>query len=476
MSNPEIIIVGAGSAGCLLAHLLAKDGTPITLIEPQSTAAPRIDRQRPARWLHLLGSSEDWDFSTATVEGLAGRSLRWPRGRGLGGSNRINAMIWFPPTDEDLCGFAGVSRWSPQQLRDSLAEVESIVKPEPPRWLSESSQRFLAAAKSIPDSQPMIYQRVNRQGRRWNPAELLEGSDVNVVRAGVDRVVFDSQGARGVQLVSGESITCGGKVILCAGTIGTLTVLMRSGIGPRDVLDRCNIDVRHESPNVGANLQDHLIMPVIFGIQSHHRFPPQSSTAEIARWQSVGSGPLASNIAECGGLYENDRIQIHVTPTHYLTHPGPDAAAAMTIAVNATRPKSRGRLRISSADPNAHPIIEPDYLDNETDLQTTIDGIHLARKIAGHEPLSAWTTGELLPGSKRESDESIARAIMRYARTLYHPVGTCAIGDVVDEDLQVRGCSKLSIVDASVMNTITTGNPNSMLMTIAKLAATLRET
>ncbi len=383
-------------------------------------------------------------------------------------------MIWFPPTDQDLDEFASFSRWSPQQLRDSFADVESIVKPQPPRWLSESSQRFLEAASSIPNSRPMIYQRVNRQGRRWNPAELLEGSGVNVVRAAVDRVIFDGNRTCGVQLVGGESITCSGEVILCAGTIGTPAVLMRSGIGPRDVLDRCNIDVRHESANVGANLQDHLIMPVIFRIQSQHRFPTQSSTADIARWQTVGSGPLASNIAECGGLYENGRIQIHVTPTHYLTYPGPDAAAAMTIAVNATKPKSRGRLRISSADPDACPIIEPDYLDSGPDLQTTIDGVHLAREIANGEPLSAWTTGELLPGSKRQSDESIARAITRYAQTLYHPVGSCAIGDVVDENLQVRGFSNLSIVDASVLNTITTGNPNSMLMTIAKLAATLR--
>ncbi len=471
MANCHTIIVGAGSAGCLLAHLLAGQGISVTLIEPPSMPAAKNDRQRPARWLNLLGSADDWDFPTSAVDRLAGRSLRWPRGRGLGGSCRINAMIWFPPQDEDLREFASASRWSLTGLQEAYREVGAIVMPESPRWLSESSKRFLEAAESLPNSQPMVYQRVNRNGRRWNPAALLDGCGVNVIRAGVARVIFDDQQVTGVQVVGGETISCDGQVILSAGAIGSPLILMRSGIGPPDLLRECNIDVRVDAPAVGANLQDHIVMPVIFGVDPAYRFGSRSSVREIARWQTVGGGPLSSNIAECGGLFRGGRCQIHVTPTHYLAYPGSDETSAMTIAVDFTKPKSRGRLRIHSADPIAPPIIEPNYLSDETDLQITIDGVRLAREIAQLPPLSDWTTGELLPGRKRDSNESIARSIRRFAQTLYHPTGTCAVGDVVDDGLVVRGVENLRVIDASALNNITVGNPNAMVMTIATRAA-----
>ena len=236
MPNPQVIIVGAGSAGCLLAQRLATAGGPITLIEPPSTAAPAVDSQRPARWLNLLGSGEDWDFRTQAEENLAGRSLRWPRGRGLGGSSRINAMIWFPPTDGDFQAIARVSHWTTAQLRRACADVQSIIQPESARWLSPSSQRFLAAAAGLPHGKPISYQRVNRDGRRFNPAELLVANSVEVVRASVDRILFDGDRASGVQLTSGETIPAAGKIVLSAGAIGTPAILMRSGIGPRDLL------------------------------------------------------------------------------------------------------------------------------------------------------------------------------------------------------------------------------------------------
>jgi choline dehydrogenase len=470
MPNPQVIVVGAGSAGCLVARRLASEGVPVMLIEPPATAAPAADRQRPARWLNLLGSGDDWDFSTAAEQNLANRSLRWPRGRGLGGSSRINAMIWFPPTAADFQTIAQVSHWTTDQLRRAFADVRTLIQPESPRWLSQSSQRFLAAAAGLPHGQPISYQRVNRAGRRFNPAELLAASRVEVVRASVDRIVFDGDRASGVMLTSGETIPAAQQIVLSAGAIGTPAILMRSGIGPRDVLTRCNIDVRCELSDVGGNLQDHLVMPVIFAIDAAHRFEPQVTMRQLAQWQIVGGGPLSSNIAECGGLFADEQIQIHVTPTHYLLHPSPAAMAAMTIAVNATRPRSRGRLTIESADPHAAARIEANYLDAEADLHTTIEAVRLARRLAAREPLQSWTRGELLPGAKRQSDESLARSIRRYAQTLYHPVGTCAIGTVVNERLMVCGTENLQAVDASVLPALTSGNPNAMVMTVAHLA------
>jgi choline dehydrogenase len=216
-------------------------------------------------------------------------------------------------------------------------------------------------------------------------------------------------------------------------------------------------------------------MPVVFGLHDRDRFPTQSTARDIVRWQTVGSGPLASNLAECGGLFVNDRLQIHVTPTHYLTHPHHRAAAAMTIGVNATNPRSRGRLTLRSSRPSDPPIIEPMYLTDPHDLQTTIEGVAFARTIAMADPLASWIRHELVPGRKRWEDESIAKSIARYAQTLYHPVGTCAMGNdevsVVDERLSVRGIENVSIVDASVMPTSSTGNPNAAVMTIANYYA-----
>ena len=473
MLNSETIIVGGGSAGCVLAARLAAIGKRVALIEPPTREAAEIDRLRPARWLKLLGGDEDWDFPTSSIDSLSGRSLNWPRGRGLGGSSRINAMIWFPPTEDDWQRFADPSVWGIERLREAFREVEAIVRPEPPRWLSESSKRFLDAAEGIEPRQGRIYRRVNRGGRRWNPANMLDDR-VEVVRAQVDRVAFDGDRAIGVELVGGERLECSGDVVLSAGTIGSPAILLRSGIGPADVLRNAKIDVRVDLPGVGANLQDHLVMPVIFAVDRQFRFPDRPTVRDVTRWQTVGSGPLASNIAECGGLFLNQQIQIHVTPTHYLTYPGPDAAAAMTIAVNAALPKSRGRLSITSADPRAKPTIDPNYLNDPADLESTIGGIRLAREIANRSPLATWVAGELLPGAKRTSDEAITRAIRRFSQTLYHPAGTCALGDVTDEHLCVRGVQRLRVVDASVLKSITMGNPNAMAMTVA-MAVALQE-
>ncbi len=438
----------------------------------------RWRRERPSRWLNLLGSTEDWNLATEPSAALAGRSLRWPRGRGLGGSSRINAMIWFPPTPQDLQQLSAASGggWSLAELAKSLQQVEAWVKPQRPRWLSESSRRFMDAASSLQDAQPMVYYRVNREGRRWTPAQLLAGFDsrLRIVRATVDQVLVDSDNVIGVQVQVGTSsgqIRCRHGVVLCAGAIATPTILMRSGIGPRDVLRQAGIDRRFDAPRVGVGLQDHLVMPVIFGLQQRYRFEPQPSMRDLARWQTLGGGPVSSNIAECGGLFDGGKYQIHVTPTHYLTHPQSNSPAAMTLAVNMTRPVSRGRITITSSDPNRGARIEAGYLSDETDLRATIDGVGLCRTISKLESLAKWHLGEILPGPKRVSDESIAKSIRRYAQTLYHPVGTCQMGtspdSVVDPSFRVRGLQNLWVADASILPSLPAGNPNASVMTVA---------
>ncbi len=483
MTDCDIIVVGAGSAGCVLsARLAAELGRRVILIEPESAESgptSPADLVRPANWLNLLGSAEDWDLATEPAGQLAGRIIRWPRGRGLGGSSRINAMIWFPPTDGDLRNLCDASggRHSVADWTASLAEVESIVRPKQPQWLSESSQQFMLAVRDRKDAWPVVYRRVNRNGRRWNPKALLPtGQDrFRIVRAMVDRLLLDQEKVVGVSVrrkAAVEEIRCRGDVILCAGAVGTPTLLMRSGIGPFDVLADAGIERRLDLPRVGAGLQDHLVMPVIFSLNSARRFRPTPSVRDLAHWQTLGGGPLSSNLAECGGLFgEHQAFQIHVTPTHYLSYPQASAPAAMTMAVNVTRPASRGCIAITCPDPAAAPIIETGYLSDETDLQATIRGVRLCREIADTAPLSRWHVGEQLPGTKRESDHAIAKSISRYARTLYHPVGTCAMGSddgaVVDSSFRLRGIQNLRIADASILPQITQGNPNATVMTIA---------
>ncbi len=497
MTICDIIVVGAGSAGCLLANqLVRRTGFNVVLLEPTSKSAQAIDRQRPSRWLGLLGSDEDWNLATEPNPALAGRVLRWPRGRGLGGCGRINAMIWFPPSRQDFQTWSTASggAWSLSELNESLAEVTRLVQPEPARWLSEPSRCFLEAARHGNHDGAMVYDRVCRGGRRWTPAELLlEGNPaelsegdaaelrgggsrgaLKIIRATVQRVLWSGDKAIGVQLQngsSGEQLRCRHGVVLCAGSIASPAILMRSGLGPKEVLVDAGIDCRRDAHHVGGGLQDHLIMPVIFGIDSQLRFDPRASMRDLARWQTTGGGPVSSNIAECGGLFNDGKYQIHVTPTHYLTHPKPNSPAAMTMAVNVTAPASRGRITITSPDARQSPQIETGCLSDDRDLQATIDGVRLCREIAEIEPLAGLLRGELLPGLRRVDDELIAKSVRRFAQTLYHPLGTCRMGadpdSVVEASLRVRGVENLWIADASILPSMTTGNPNAAVMTVA---------
>lgn len=540
MNATDFIVVGAGSAGCMITRELAtRYGRGVTLIEPPAATARRIDRQRPARWLNLLGSSEDHDLEVQPSEGLAGRVLRWPRGRGLGGSSRINAMIWLPPTDSDLrmLAHAGGADWNRTALEAALRRAESLVRPEPPRWLSEASHRALAAARQLSDAEPMVYQRTNRGGRRWHAGQLLRAIDaekVRLVRGLVDRVVWDDDAAAGVEAWIGdrrETIAARRGVILAAGTLVTPAILVRSGVGPADALRGLGIPIRVDAGGVGLNLSDHLIMPVVFRVPGRHAFDGhRCDVRQLARWQAVGGGPVASNLAECGGWLGGGSIQMHVTPTHYLKHPSPTSPPAMTIGVNVTAPDSRGSLTVTSTDARRPVRIDAGYLSDEGDLRETVRGVRLARHLAGQPPLEGWLAGERVPGAKRETDESIAQSVRRYAQTLYHPVGTCAMGGVgsgsvsaghdevpVDErsappepnssagqrraksplarlrggegkgegvtgealsfpvggDLTVQGASRLWVADASLFPRPTAGNPTATLMAVAVHAAKL---
>ncbi len=487
MTAKCVIVVGAGSVGCVVAMRLARDfGMRVTLCEPPSTNAAVEDRQRPARWLRLFGSSEDYQYATQPNANLAGRAMEWPRGRGLGGSSRINAMIWHQPTDTDAQMLARASENAIDQaaLRAAVSEIEALVQPETPLWLSPSGEAFMSAVASRSDEsrdRPTIYRRFNRNGQRWTAANLLSltapGSSsapgsLEVVRGLADQVIWKGDRAVGVRMLSdgvATELRCDGGVVLCAGTLATPSILVRSGIGPRATLKTLSIPRRVVCDAVGRNLQDHLVMPVIY--ESTSAFTDSPSTRDVCRWQVCGSGPLASNLAEWGGIYGDGRWQLHVTPTHYLKFPHSNADSAMTVAVNATRPQSRGSVCCMSPDPTVQPLIDPNYLSESSDLDDLVEGVKFVRQLANDCGLAK----EILPGKKRNDRASLAKSIRRYSQTLYHPVGTCAFGgeeeSPVQPDFRVRGCDGLWVADASVLPVITQGNPSVTLMALGWISA-----
>ena len=479
MKNTDFLVIGSGSAGCVLAAQISRHGgRTVTVVESpvetsQNPGRLRADADRPSHWLRLIGGERDWQYATETQSYLNGRRIAWPRGRGMGGSSQINSMIWYPATGKDFQNLLRASdgKISQTHLYTATEQMESCAQPELAIWVSEATKRFVSATEGMSDGCSTIYRRLTRNGRRWNPAVLLENTSVRFYPGIVNRVLLNDGQAVGVELASGETIRANDQVILCAGAVGSPLVLMRSGIGPAEVLRRVGVESIIDLADVGRNMQDHLVVPVIFSLDSKSRFDLQFSMRDLARWQTVGQGPIGSNIAESGGLFRNDAIQLHVTPTHYLKFPSENATAAMTIAVNATQPESKGDLRITSSDPSVTPVINPNYLAAEIDRETMIRGVRLAREIAEREPLSTWIKGELLPGKKRLSDQSITKVLERYSQTLYHPTSTCAMGKVVDGDFRVHGVERLSVVDASVLPSISVGNPNSLVMTLALLAS-----
>jgi choline dehydrogenase len=337
----------------------------------------------------------------------------------------------------------------------------------------------MASAQSHDGAEAMLYQRMNRSGRRWLPSEWLptDNERLMIVRGTVDQVIWKDDAATGVRVIGGDGafdLHANRGVVLTAGTIATPAILMRSGLGKRDELGQIGVNARRDIVTLGDHLQDHLIMPVIFETtRSSERVEPQPSMRDLTRWEVMGAGPVSSNLAECGGLFEDRSIQIHVTPTHYLTYPTQGNVAAMTIGVNVTQPRSLGHLRLVSSQADVPPELSPNYLSRRIDLERTIQAIHLARHLAEQPPLRQVIRRELLPGPKRSSVVELTRAISRYAQTLYHPVGTCRLGSVVDHQFAIPGTERLWVVDASIFPQVTVGNPNASILMLAWFAADL---
>lgn len=499
VGEADVIVVGAGTAGCLLAQRLA-EGTParVMLIE---AGADRDDRRSriPAAFPAAFGTDLDWAFRTEPARHLRGRRLQMPRGRGVGGSGAINAMINIAPRRADLEEWArhGGRAWGPSAMATRLAKLA------PPEVLADPhplTRAFVTAAHAdgLPHREPLpcadapatgVFAVMQRGGRRHSPRDDLEGARARpnleiVPNVLVDRLRVADDRVQGVEVISGGHRVLYGapRVVLCAGAIGSPTVLLRSGIGDAGELEALGIVPTASRPGVGAGLQDHPIAGVVYRVdgrtrdQAWRRLDDASAQEELAR----GRGVLTSNLAEAGAFLATKGevdLQLHFSPLGYVQHGSVDLGPCVTVGATLLRPTSRGRISLASREPTTPPRIEVDYLGDPEELATLRRGIARIRSIVAQPPLRDVVREELLPGRHARTRQQLDGFLRFATELLYHPVGTCRMGRTGDEatvvgpDLAVVGIDGLWVADASVLPTIPAANTHVATALVAQLAA-----
>jgi choline dehydrogenase-like flavoprotein len=527
----DYIIVGAGSAGCLLANRLSADPAKRVLILEAGGNDNWIWFHIPVGYLFAIGNPRsDWCFKTEPEPGLNGRSLNYPRGKVIGGSSAINAMIYMrgQAADYDHWRQLGLAGWAWDDVlpffrrHENHFMGESAAHASGGEWHIEAPRvrwdlldAFRTAAeqagiKSIADfncgdNEGCCDFHVNqKRGRRVSTARAflkpaLKRPNLRLETGClVEGLIFEGRRAVGVRWRQGasgvmRSARCRGEVVLAAGAIGSPQILMLSGIGPAEHLRHHDIDVVLDRPGVGANLQDHLQLRMIFKVQGiatlNERYhAPLGFARMLAEYALLRRGPLTMAPSQLGLFTRSDRdqaranLQYHIQPLSLDRFGEPlYKFPAFTASVCNLQPTSRGSVRLRSRDAAAAPIIAPKYLSTEEDRRIAASAIRLTRKIAAQPALAPFYPDEYLPGaSVRDDDEAaLVKAAGDIGTTIFHPVGTAKMGlssdplTVVDDRLRVTGIDRLRVIDASVMPTITSGNTNAPTMMIAEKGAAL---
>ncbi len=523
----DYVIVGAGSAGCVLAGRLTENPSArVLLLEagpPDSADEIRI----PAALNLLFQSAYDWGFRTVPQEHAGGQSVYWPRGKVVGGSSSINAMIYIRGHKHDYNTWRdeyGCDGWSFNDLLPYFIRAEansrgssvyhggsgplSVVDP---KYKSASTAAFVQAAVSAgavanPDFNGSdqdgvgFYQVTQKDGRRWSAADAYlrpaMGRPNLSVRtdALVTSVVIEDGRATGVRYLhhgSEHLVRADCEVILAGGAVNSPQLLMLSGIGPADHLRERGIDVVADSAGVGANLSDHPIVTAIWSTPRVRSLAELAGPGNLLRWQLTHSGPMTTNIAQSGGFARSTDghpapdIQWHALPVPFRDGGLADPTdRGMSVLVTLVDVHSRGRITLRTSDPRHKPLIDPGYLADPADTDALVRAIGMVRQIAAARPMGRMCAAELAPGPDVSTDAELREFVRRDVTTIYHPVGTCAmsgetqvnasgLAGVVDTELRVRGVEGLRVVDASVMPTVPRGNTNAPTIAIAERAADL---
>jgi choline dehydrogenase-like flavoprotein len=524
----DYIVVGAGSAGCVLANRLSADPSNRVLILEAGGRDNWIWFHIPVGYLFAIGNPRsDWMFKTEAVPGLNGRALNYPRGKVIGGSSSINAMIYMrgQAADYDHWRQLGLTGWGWDDVLPVFKKHEHHFlgasdhhatggewRIEHPRVRWDLLDAFRVAAEqagvkriddfNTGDNEGSAPYHVNQKfGRRWSAARgflkpALKRSNLRLETGClVERIEFEGKRAVGVRFRQNGAVMvarCKGEVILSAGSIGSTQALLLSGVGPAAQLAEFGIPVVLDKPGVGENLQDHLQLRMIYkvtGIKTlNEMYASHFGRAQIfLDYAFRRRGPLTMAPSQLGIFTRSDKsreranLQYHVQPLSLDRFGEPlHTFPAFTASVANVQPTSRGHIRLKSADPAQPPAIQPNYLSTDEDRRIAADSIRITRNIVGQPALKGFHPVEYLPGESIGNDDaSLAKAAGDIGTTIFHPVGTAKMGlpsdpmAVVDERLRVLGLERLRIIDASVMPTITSGNTNSPTMMIAEKGAGL---
>ncbi|MGO9489896.1 MAG: GMC family oxidoreductase [Solirubrobacteraceae bacterium] len=517
----DYVIVGAGSAGCVLANRLSEDPAVKVLLLEAGRGDRSLKVKIPAAFPQQFHTKLDWDFQTEPEPHVDGRELFVPRGKMLGGSSSMNAMLYVRgrPLDYDGWEAQGAPGWGYRDVLPYFIRSEDNVRGASefhgaggPLRVSEQrsprplNRRLLNASEAAgipriadyngPEQDGVsMFQVTQRNGRRFSAADAFLRpvmSRPNLeIRTGVEVQAVELEGERavGVRLRRGRSgselVRAGREVILSAGAIGSPQLLLLSGIGAAEELRAAGVMPRHELPGVGRNLQDHPFVTVIWEVSDQQTLYGADRPKPLAEWLLRRSGKLSSTVAEVcaftrtrGGLPAAD-IQFHMGAAYFEDH-GAETydGHCMVIAPVLVSPKARGQVWLRSSDPSAKPRILTNALSEPDDVESMVAGMQLAREIAAQGPLREIVVKELKPGADTADRQELEADLRRRLMLIYHPVGTARMSDthelaVVDSRLRLHGLRGLRVIDASIMPTIVGGNTNAPTIMIAERGADL---
>ncbi len=529
----DYIVVGAGSAGCVVANRLSEKSSNRVLLLEAGGNDKTFWIQTPLGYGKTFSDpAVNWLYRTNPVERLQNRVSFWPRGKVLGGSSSINAMVYVRGQQEDYDDWIalGCEGWGWSDVKPYFEKIEDLQpsngRPEkhsPPLTVLDNKDSLHPLCSKFIDSGKALGVRFNehlhheqqegigryrftiKDGRRMSAARaylhpVRSRPNLSVEElACVERVLFNRAQAVGVEYVKNKnrySVRCAKEVILCAGAIGSPQLLQLSGVGPGKLLTQLGIPIVAINDQVGQNLQDHLSIGFTFEANTKTVNNLLSSwprrIAQGVKYILTKKGPLSLSVNQAGAFIRTDsalsrpNLQLYFQPASY-SHVDdwprrplmmPDSFAGFSISAQPLRPKSRGTIMIRSRKQTESPEINPEYLSVESDLDEMLVGAKTIRKLVSLSPLSEVVKREVVPGPSIKSDDQLVSDIRKRADTVYHPVGTCSMGNspnrsAVDLDLKVRGASNLRVVDASVFPNLISGNTNGPTIMLAEKASDL---